>query len=664
MTEELRALLYPLGFLAQFAFGIRFLIQWLKSEKAGRSLVTASFWQISLLGNVLLLIHSIIQVHFPIAAVQSINTIMSWRNLDLLKPKEKQSSLRLTLVLLGFALLATGLIFVAQSLAANHHHIHWLESPRSLGLSQPRTVGPLMHAFGMVGVVIYSLRFWVQWWRAEKGNTDDLGNIFWRLSIIGAIISAIYFFSLLDWVNMVPPILALLPYCRNLLLSKEAKKELPFSQSIFVFCGEKSGDLLGQNIISSLQNELPHFHFFGVTSQKTGVENILPIEEFQSMGFSALIKELPRLLRNMRKLQDAILKKNPQICLFIDQPDFSYRLAKKLRKKGFKGKIVQVVAPTVWAWRKGRAKSFAKYFDLLLTLFDFEPPYFTKEGLKTVFTGHPLVEKLTFSKEKKKVCVHGYVSDPPLDAARADAKIAPEVNSQRLNTAGRSVADAPAPSEEQALNTREHIQKSPPIIAIFPGSRPEEVRRNLSIQLDGISLFCSRNREPFQVSICLSSPDFAPFVLEQIEKRKKEGCPYPITIHDFENRYELMQKSHLACAKAGTVTLELALMGVPTVVSYDVSRLNRFIAQHVFNINLPYFCLVNILRQKELFPELIRTKPTPENIAEKLELLSQDETTSQRLQEEMGKLKCQLLSKDGTPTYIAKKAILELVHER
>ncbi len=327
-------------------------------------------------------------------------------------------------------------------------------------------------------------------------------------------------------------------------------------KNIFIFAGETSADLYAAMLLVELEKQLPIYHFWGVGGPSSGylLECILPMEKFQVMGISDVLKALPRLIRSFCKIKKEILKRNPEMVLIIDQPSFGLKLARALRKKGYKGKIVQFVAPTVWAWKKERADEMAKYFDLLLTLFDFEPAYFAHTSLKTQFVGHPITELIQ-------------------------------------NDNGLSL----------------HLDPSRPVLAIFPGSRPDEIKRNLKKQLEAARLF-KQKHPTMQLCVCTSEP-----------------LPQDMVKVPFNARYELMKKSDLALAKSGTVTLELALHNVPTVVTYELSTLNRLMARYVMKLDqMPFFSIVNILAKKELFIEKIRPPVEPKDIADALELFQSD----------------------------------------
>jgi lipid-A-disaccharide synthase-like uncharacterized protein len=205
MNEEWRIILYPFGFLAQAAFGLRFLVQWIASERAKQSVTPRLFWQLSLFANLVLLFHSLVQLHFPMSITQSQNAIMSWRNLNLLGPKERLYSLQTVVALLMLSALTIILFFAMRADATS-----WIAAPDT----SSHSFG--VHLFGIIGIICYGARFWVQWWQAERDESGALNLPFWWISLFGAFVSSTYFFIIGDWVNFIGPLLSLVPYTRNL----------------------------------------------------------------------------------------------------------------------------------------------------------------------------------------------------------------------------------------------------------------------------------------------------------------------------------------------------------------------------------------------------------------------------------------------------------------
>ena len=318
----------------------------------------------------------------------------------------------------------------------------------------------------------------------------------------------------------------------------------PVKCDIFIFAGEASGDLHGEKLLNSLFLERPDLKIAGVGGprmRKQGLECLMPMEKFQVMGFIDVFLALPRLIQQFYQIRNTILKLNPKIVVTIDYPGFNLRLGKSLRKKGFKGKLCHYICPSVWAWGKDRINVLAKNFDLLLSILPFEQEYFAHTKLPVFYVGHPLIERIP----------HTF----PLNKSHQ--------------------------------------------IAIFPGSRKKEIERNLPLYLKVIRAL-SKEYAALSFVISTASPHLIP-IIKNIIKNETTS----ISLTPQENNEELIKNSFLAIAKSGTITLELALYGLPTVVTYATSFLDTLLAKYIFHINLPYYCLVNILAKKCVFPELI-----------------------------------------------------------
>lgn len=206
MSDELRHSLYLLGFIPQLLFALRFLLQWLMTEYRGQSIVPRLFWQLSLTGNVLMTAHGCLQLHYLVSVVQACNAIIAWRNLDLMGAK--RLSLRAVIVFLFFAIACVTLLFMWQSPS---NLSRWFSSPNSADM-----LAWNWHIFGALGMVLFSSRFWVQWWQAEREQVSRLSASFWWLSLGGNLILFFYFWELGDPVNWLGPILMLMPILRNL----------------------------------------------------------------------------------------------------------------------------------------------------------------------------------------------------------------------------------------------------------------------------------------------------------------------------------------------------------------------------------------------------------------------------------------------------------------
>lgn len=355
----------------------------------------------------------------------------------------------------------------------------------------------------------------------------------------------------------------------------------------FIFAGESSGDLHGSHLMQALSA-----HFVGVggpAMRAQGLECILKMEEFQVMGFSDVIKSLPKLWKHFRFVRDAILDLQPDGVILIDYPGFNLRLATQLRQKGFRGKIIQYICPSVWAHGKKRIDTMAKSLDLLLTILPFEPNYFTHTPLNVRYVGHPLME-----------IVNTY----------------PYQNNWKAQLG---------------------IDESSSLLALFPGSRVGEVQRNLPLQLQAARLLQEKHPK-VALGLSYSQEELLPLIQEMVKKSRIQNVhfvPKKLT-------YELMRDSHTAIAKSGTVTLELALHQRVSLVTYKLTQLNYWIAKHFLKVRLPHYCLVNILANQEVFPELIDKTISVHQLYDNLERLYNDENLRQRIALDCQNIKLQL----------------------
>lgn len=339
----------------------------------------------------------------------------------------------------------------------------------------------------------------------------------------------------------------------------------------FIFAGEHSGDLHGSHLAKAIKTLAPTINLEGVPGPKMrvqGVASILQMEDFEVMGFSDVIRSLPKLIRQFYQLRNHILSTKPQAVILIDYPGFNLRLAAALRKKGYQGKIIQYISPSVWAWGKHRIALMANTLDLLLTIYPFEKQCFADTSLHVKYVGNPLCD---------------YIKSYAYD----------DVWQKKL-----------------------HIPPTNNLIALFPGSREGEVNRNLPYLLEmameikkkypdavfGISALCS-----------ISIPNIATHPLA----KSLFFIPKTFT-------YELMRDSQTAVAKSGTVTLELAIHNRPTIVFYKLSKLNRLYATYFVKPSLKHFCIVNILGDKEIFPELIEKEVSASLLLESFLTMHED----------------------------------------
>lgn len=341
---------------------------------------------------------------------------------------------------------------------------------------------------------------------------------------------------------------------------------------LYFFAGETSGDLHAEGIVRALKTHNPDICIAGVAGPKmraAGVVHTIPMEAFQVMGFLDVFWALPRLIRQFYQVVREIERLQPKVVITIDYPGFNLRLMRHLKKKGFKGKCIHFISPSVWAWGKKRIPLMAQVLDQLLTILPFEKALFKETPLAVTYVGHPLVERLQS---------HTY----------------------------RPLA----------------LPQGKKIVSLFPGSRRKEIERNLPLYLRAAKDLAAVHPD-LHFALSVSEERFRPLILEIL---KKEYDPEKITLVDSDDSYALMRASYLAIAKSGTVTLELALHHIPTVVTYAISPIDVFIARDILQIRLPHYCLVNIIAEKEIFPELFGPHFTLATLKQNIETLLQRET--------------------------------------
>lgn len=227
MNDVWREIIYPLGYLSSLAFGGRFLLQWITSEVQQKSVVTRAFWRLSLIGNVMLMLHSFFQLQFHVCLIQACSAIISWRNLNLMEDRSEQVRFRSVLMLFFATIVSITAGFLLQGWLSASGSIEWFRLPTVAWDDPTPIVTPLWHAIGFIGLILFSSRFWVQWWLAERQRTSTLGPLFWWLSISGGILTLIYFIRIDDPVNIIGPAVGLIPYIRNLMLIYQVRPHAP-----------------------------------------------------------------------------------------------------------------------------------------------------------------------------------------------------------------------------------------------------------------------------------------------------------------------------------------------------------------------------------------------------------------------------------------------------
>lgn len=222
--ETWREWLYPLGFLASIAFTSRFLLQWIASEMKGESHVIKSFWVLSIAGNLMLFTHGWIQLQIHVCLIQGCQALLAWRNLDLMRGEEARATQKGVIIALCAVCAAVILSFALQ---IGSESFEWFRSPVTPWYHAKKKLGIVWHIVGTLGMVLFSSRFFVQWWHAEKQRASLLNRQFWILSLLGAVLMIVYFAKMRDFVNLIGPCFGLIPYFRNLMLLRQKEAMRP-----------------------------------------------------------------------------------------------------------------------------------------------------------------------------------------------------------------------------------------------------------------------------------------------------------------------------------------------------------------------------------------------------------------------------------------------------
>lgn len=375
--------------------------------------------------------------------------------------------------------------------------------------------------------------------------------------------------------------------------------------------GEASGDVLGARLISALEQRhngpLSFSGIGGAQMAAAGMNSLFPISDLSVMGLAEILPRLPLLLRRLSETAAHVRALRPAALITIDAPGFSFRLAKRLAGEGIP--LIHYVAPQVWAWRPGRARHLARRIDHLLALLPFEPAFFQDYDLPCEFVGHPVIEGV-----------------------------------------------AELPGDGPAFCKRHGIAADAPVLALLPGSRVGEVRRLLPIFAD-VAEILHRARPGLHIVI--------PTVEQVAETVARAVQSWSMPTHLMQGpseRADAFAAAQGALAASGTVSLELALRGVPSVVAYRTNPITAALVRRMLTI--PHVALPNILAGEKVMAEFLQENCQPRSIAKALTDLLDDPDHRARQQEKFAHI-AGLLGRDGiAPSLRAADAILRLMDGR
>jgi lipid-A-disaccharide synthase len=373
---------------------------------------------------------------------------------------------------------------------------------------------------------------------------------------------------------------------------------------IYLVAGEASGDTLGARLMTALRTRRPDLGFAGIGGEQMarhGLASLFPMRDLALMG---LLEVLPRLYHLRRRLHQTvadIAERKPDAVVTIDSPGFTLRLLKAIQPLGVKR--VHYVAPQVWAWRERRVRHYHGLWHQLLCLLPFEPSFFARYGLPATFVGHPVLES---------GADHG-------DAVR--------------------------------FRAIHGIDPSTRVLTLMPGSRRTEVARLLPI----LGATLQRLQDVMPV-VPLAGP-----VAETVRAGTRDWQRQPVLVTELQDKHDAFAASAAALTKSGTSTMELAMAGVPMVVTYRVNPLTAAIARRLLTVR--YGALVNLLAGREVIPELIQQACTPDRLAAALRTLLDDPAAATAQRTACHDVLTTLHPPAGTPSAAAAAVVLDLLDQ-
>jgi lipid-A-disaccharide synthase len=329
-------------------------------------------------------------------------------------------------------------------------------------------------------------------------------------------------------------------------------------KKIFILTGEPSGDKLASKVIFKLKILNPNIEYLSVGGENLsslGIKSIYELKEITYLGFTKVLLNIFKIKSKIDETVAAILEFKPDILFTVDSPDFTLRVAEKVKNINSNIKTVHYVAPQVWVWRQGRVKKIKKFIDHILLLFNFEKPYLEKEQVSCEFVGHPLLE------------------------SKVDDKI--DIN--------------------------QFVGKNKALISIFAGSRISEINILMPILINFIKLMGEKYNDITYVFH--STKEHNQLIQSHIKSSDLSNCE---VISDDKFKAHLLKKSIFAIAKSGTVSLEICNAKIPSVILYKMNFINFFIIKMLVKIR--YANIINIAANNEVIPELLQSKCNPKNI--------------------------------------------------
>ena len=377
------------------------------------------------------------------------------------------------------------------------------------------------------------------------------------------------------------------------------------ARKIFLIATEESGDRLGAGLMKVLRQRLGGaVKFEGVGGQsmaREGLASLFPIERLSIMGLAAVVKQFPMILRHIRETASAVTAASPDILVIIDSPDFTHRVARRVRARDPSIPIIDYVSPSVWAWRPGRARAMRAYVDHVLALLPFEPEEYRRlRGPPCSYVGHPLTE-------------HTGVLRPGVDEQkRRDGQ--------------------------------------PPVLLVLPGSRRSEINHHMAVFGETLGQLAAEG-VPYELML-----PTMPHLLEAVRAGVKGWPAQPRVVVGEQEKRAAFRIARAALAKSGTVTLELALAGVPMITAYKVGGAEAWVLRRA--INVKSVILANLVAGENVIPEFLQRDCTPEKLSQALRDVLSESPLRRRQLEAFAKIEKTMSTGNQSPSVRAADIVL------
>ena len=340
-------------------------------------------------------------------------------------------------------------------------------------------------------------------------------------------------------------------------------------KKLFILTGEPSGDKLASRVVSVLKDSKPDIEYLSVGGehlQALGIKSIYNIKEVTYLGFTKVLLNIFKIKKRINETVNKIIEFNPDVLFSVDSPDFTLRVAKKVKKFKPNIKVIHFVAPQVWVWREYRIKQLKSFLDHVLLLFPFEKKYFDKENIQSTFTGHPLLEQ----------------------------------------------------EEKSKIDTSQIIKENKRIFSIYPGSRLSEINILTPILIKFIKLMNKKYTDIF--FIFHSTLELKQLIKNLLIKEDFKNCE---VVSDEKMKYHVLRQSIFAVSKSGTISLEICNAKIPSIIIYKMNSINFFIVKIL--VKVKFANIINISANEEVIPELLQSKCKSKNIFNTVDELLRDQ---------------------------------------